>query len=163
MSKSFVKRSLSVVLLFAALLCLSAPAMARPNWIGIKGKYSIVRNEKQKNPRAKDYKQIRFSVTYTNNSSDKIVTAIFNKTLSVSCTAFYKWLVYNDSAGTIKASIKSTRVSKMELYPGQSTSMYYLLPINIQNADHLSHFNKDGGSIKDIKWSHDFQVSSKGI
>ncbi|MBQ9527549.1 MAG: hypothetical protein IJR68_08055 [Fretibacterium sp.] len=162
MSKSFVKRSLSVVLLFAALLCVSAPALAYPKWVGVKGKWSIVRNESQKDPNAKDYKKIKVSVTYTNNSRDKIITAIFNKTLSMEGGLKVKW----DGGGRygaepIKASIKSTRVSKMELYPGQSTSMYYLLPVN--GTSHLRDFNKYGADLGINKWWHDFQVSSKGI
>ena len=165
MSKSFVKRSLSVVLLFAALLCVSAPALAYPKWVGVKGKWSIVRNESQKDPNAKDYKKIKVSVTYTNNSKDKIVTAIFNKTLGMSATLN----IYTDSfhyftdTATTKANIKSTKVSKMELYPGQSTSMYYLFPINIPSSA-MNYLNSYGIARWDInKWWHDFQVSSKGI
>ena len=168
MNKNFIKRSFSILLLITALLCFAAPSWARPNWVSTNAKWSIVRNEKQNDPKANNYYYLKASVTYTNNSEDKIILSIFGKTLNATGTVYY-WDKYNtgNTAGTLNSSIKSTKVNNMNLYPGQSTSLYYLFPFN-GKLPYLSAFNtnrKNGrkSGVRDIKWSHDFKVSTKRI
>ena len=152
---------------FAALLvCVlaglwAAPAHAYPKWVGVSGKWSIVRNEKQKDVNAKNYKQLRCDVTYTNNSKDRVITAIFNKTISMSGTLRVRWDTGLYGPENITASTKSSNVTKMELYPGQSKTFYYILTID--KIPYLSRFNQYGAELKIIKWGHDFQVSTQKL
>ena len=152
---------------FAALLvCVLAalwavPANAYPKWVGIKGRpWAVVRNEKQKDPNANDYKLLRMPVTYTNNSKDKIITAIFNKTISFSCKFGIDVVTQAYNSTT-----KWSTVNKLELYPGQSHTLNYYHIVNRSNWDAgpRKWFNTDQVVIRDIKWNHDFNVSTQTI
>ena len=170
MRKTLMKRSLGFVMLMAALLCVSAPALAYPKWIGVKGKLSIVRNEKQKDKNANNYKQLKLVVTYKNNSRDKIITAIFNKTTSLNCSIYavyipagYQYVKENGEVASCNVKgAKSDKVNKCELYPGQSISLAYYF--NVTSFKKRNVFNTGNPYIKgNWKFGHDFQVSSKGI
>ena len=171
------------VLLVCVLAALwAAPAWARPKWVSIKSKVSIVRNEKQKDQNANDYKKIRVAVTYTNNSKDKIITAIFNKTLSqyadiyvkekqADITAYSVNVVYRDvdrKIGSYDAKgLKYTSVNKCELYPGQSMTLNYdftlVKTMPTWDAGNRKKFNTGKPFVKNLKWSHDFQVRTEDL
>ena len=180
-----------LVCVLAGMLGATAPAWAsRPNWVSSKATVGIVRNEKQKDPNAGDYKQIRVTVTYTNNSRDRIVTECFNKTMDLACgfyinevvTEKYRALDEDDDyyymaerkvkkdvqlASYKRDGVKYSKVDKLkDVYPGQTWTLTYYLGINLSNkwkAESRKKFNTGNIFLKDIKWSHGFQVKSKGM
>ena len=157
----------------APLVCLlaalwAAPAWAYPDWISCKPTVRLVRNEKQTDPNSGTYKRFCLTVTYTNRSKDKIVEAIFNKTIDLTCDLYRK-----EGRNEIKAADyktepthKSTKVNKCELWPGQSMELNYYLQLDIsswRSAEQRKKFNTSEIVAKNIRWSHDFQVQSKKI
>ena len=153
--------------IFAALLVcltvglLAAPALARPKWVGVSGRWTIVRNEKQKDKDAKDYKQACCEVTYTNKSKDKIITAIFNKTISMSSRL--SGIHFGSAGKDVTANGKFTDVTKVELYPGQSVSRKYTMNIEMTTSGGRWLFNQYGGELTNLKWNHDFNVTTQTI
>ncbi len=130
-------------------------------------------------PSVKDRKHVclHVSILYKNVSSDQIVTAIFDKTMraegSVKYASSYVDNVYH-TRGSFGYSFKindfrSTRVNKVELYPGQSIQLGYSLPLSsvIKTDGYeatLEKFNK--GHYKKIKakvTGHTFRFSKKPI
>jgi len=178
MSKNFIKRSLSFVLLIAALLCFAAPSWARPNWVSFKSKVSIVRNDKQKDSNAGNYKRVKVSITYTNNSKDKIIKAFFNKSISFTCDFYVTerqtpWMG-NDwkenvdvKLSSFKANnIKYAQVNKCEVYPGQSYTLNYFINFSTSkwSKENRKKFNTGKPFYKNLKnWAHDFQVQTEKI
>ena len=179
-----------LVCVLAGMLGAAAPAWASyPNWVSSRATVSVVRNEKQKDPNAGDYKQIRVTVTYTNNSRDRIVTECFNKTMDLACGFYVKEVVTEkyrkeDEDGDFYTSdrkvkkdvqlasykrdgVKYSKVDKLkDVYPGQTWTLTYYLGINLSNkwkAESRKKFNTGNIFLKDIKWSHGFQVKSKGM
>ena len=178
-----------LVCVLAGMLGATAPAWAsRPNWVSSRATVSIVRNEKQKDPNAGDYKQIRVTVTYTNNSRDRIVTECFNKTMDLACGFYVKEVVTEkyrkeDEDGDFyttdrkvkkdvklgsykRDGVKFPKVDKVnDVYPGQTWTLTYYLGLNLSKwkAEPRKKFNTGNLFLKDIKWSHGFQVKSKGM
>ncbi len=152
-----------LVCVLAGMLGAAAPAWAYPKWIGIKGKLSIERNDEQKDPNSGTYKRYRFIVTYTNNSKDKIVTAIFNKTINLTCDLHLK---NGNKIANDKKGLTSTKVNKCELWPGQSISLHYYPLLDIshwKNAAERKRFNTNEIVAKNLKWTHDFQVRTEDL
>ena len=156
---------------FAALLvCVlaalwAAPAWAYPKWIGVRGKVSIERNEKQNDPNSGTYKRFRLIVTYTNNSKDKIIKAIFNKTINLTCDLHLK--NGNKIAGyKTEPTHTSTKVNKCELWPGQSITLNYYLHLDISHwkyAAERKRFNTNEIVARNLKWTHEFQVRTEDL
>ncbi len=139
----------------------------KPSWVNTTAKAAVIRNSKVKNINSPDYYIVKFTITYTNNSRDKIITKIFNKKTLVeyimpTASGVKKKLYYK---GT------STRVNTVELYPGQSTSLvYYTTPFNFMKhlaggtvASQIKRYNEFLNSKKmkfTFKYWHGFQVRS---
>ena len=155
-----------------------------------------MRNEKQKDPNATNYKILRVTVTYTNNSKDRVVTECFNKTIGHSCDFYVKEEVIEKyyetdedddddddddyyyvekkrkvtkevTLGSHKRyGMKFPKVDKLnDIYPGQSWSTTYNVEIEMfkWKAEARKKFNTQNSFMKNSKWSHGFQVKSKGI
>ena len=161
-----MKGKLFAVLLVCLLsVLLTSSAWARPNWIGIKGYAAIVRNENQNDPNSGTYKRFRFTVMYTNNSKDKIIRAIFDKTLDVTCDMFLR-NGYKIAHYTMDPPHNFTAVNKCELWPGQSIKLNYYPYLDIahwKDAAQRRRFNTNEIILKDIKWTHDFRVRTENL
>ena len=133
----------------------------------------------KEHPGMKDKKHFRLhvSILYKNASRDQIVTAIFDKTLKVEGKVQYQSRYENNvthSRYTFGYSVKiddfrSTRVNKVELYPGQTIQLGYDLPLSSAVKTNgyeatLENFNK--GHYKKMKYKvtgHSFRISKKPI
>ena len=97
-----------------------------------------------KNPEASDYYSLKIVVEHINKSDNDIITAIFDKKLIFSA-------VFNAgyTAGECTAVLRSTKVSKVEIYPGQSVKLAYQIRLDtfIKNVNWVpinSYIGKKG-------------------
>ena len=170
---------LFTTLIAAALLfCGAIPqAQAAPVLTWKVMKISPAVDKDHPSPKDKKHLNLHVSIQYRNVSNDQVVTAIFDKTIraegSVTYASSYVDNVYH-SRGTFGYSFKiddfrSTRVNKVELYPGQTIQLGYDLPLssvirtNGSEAS-LEKFNK--GHYKKLKvkvTGHTFRFSKKSI
>lgn len=115
------------------------------------------------------YLGLRVGVTHKNISKNgEIVTAIFDKKLSIT----YNFSFNSSGKNPISRTITSSKVTKVELYPGQSKTLYYMIPIDNKgkidwywstvHREILEDCRKDPkrlyNYIKDRKYKYDFQV-----
>ncbi len=141
---------------FSLLFAFSAeanPSYSHPNWIKVSGNLSFVRNPKVNNIKHPDYWQVQLTVTYKNNSNDKILTRLFKKDIlvdfsmsAIDPTAYTlnakRQKVYRKvTTHVISPKVSSTKVNKVELYPGQSTKLTYILPLKnlMSTLDKMMH------------------------
>ena len=159
------------LLLIGLVLFLGGKAEAKPTWI--KSTISAPKVVKTgDNINYGNYYSLKFSVKHTNNHPDgKIVTAIFDKTLKLwdaECSIKY-------TVSKINYTLRSSRVNKMELYPGQSYSLAYSIPLDklFKNVSNWKDLNKNINTFKwsgkkkmsngkmGFTWSYDYQVTTK--
>ena len=143
------KIALKALFLFIfALLSLSAEEVAaNPKWLPVDcTPYIVVTG---KNPQASDYYSLKIVVEHNNKSDNEIITAIFDKKLIFSA-------VFNGGYGAsveCQAVIRSTKVNKVEIYPGQSVKLAYQIRLDafIKNVNwiHINH-NIGQKGLKDI-------------
>jgi hypothetical protein len=115
-----VKIMLTGLLLFVLLG--AGDALAKPQWLKCSFTPSIAITGK--NPNAHDYYSLKIVVRHANKSEDKIVKAIFDKKLEFSA-------VFNaGNKNECEVVLKSTKVNKMELYPGQTIKLTYIVPLS---------------------------------
>lgn len=130
------------------------PTFVKWKWV----KYSVQTDKRfPKN----DYRHtvIRVVIRYTNVSNDKIVTAFFKKATSLTA-----WI---DNKSPFSAYAASTKVNKVELYPGQSYDLAYFLPVTKAhwNADVLAGYvsRVKGIKLTKTKLQHSFNASAKPL
>lgn len=141
-----------------------AAAADKPKWLQTKiASWSIKKSGKVKNSNAAGYCEIHVSINHKNTSSDRIVTALYDKTGSFTLSVLMGIAVRDN----VTATLRSTRVNRVSLDPGQSITLKYMLLINKReaNASAWSYINdgllKRGPKI--ARWSYDVKVKSKGI
>ena len=115
------------------------------------------------------YLGLRVVVTHKNISKNgEVVRAIFDKKLRMTYNFFF---LYADKT-PISRTVTSSKVTKVELYPGQSIDLSYMIPIDNKgkiswvwgkvNKDILEDYRSDRNRlykyIKDRKYYYDFQV-----
>ena len=133
----------------------------------------------KEHPGLKDKKHLylHVSIQYRNVSKDQIVTAIFDKSIRAEGSVKYASDYVNNvthTRGSFGYSVKidnfrSTRVNKVELYPGQTIQLGYNLPLSSVIKTHgyeasLEKFNK--GHYKKLKakvTGHSYRISKKPI
>jgi len=170
--KGKVKFALAAVLLavFATAFTGEASALERPDWLGIKWSAKLVRNkDKSLTVKSPDYWQVEIKVSHTNNSKDRDITAIYDKTLTISG----EYMGNNRSIKTGKKTITSKKVNKVELWAGQTVSLTYHVPLKdiVENPYHyweeinnngIRHGTSGSGALRNPKLlSYDCRVKSK--
>jgi hypothetical protein len=145
---------------FVAMFAGEAAAANRPSWLGWKFYTEFERTPNVSNINSPNYWRLKISVTHTNNSTNRIVTAIFNKSLTVTATG----------ARDNKASVKSTRVNETNLYPGQSQTLYYYVSVGdlMGNLADWRYFNQRAQQgtknvFSRITASYDCQVRTQNL
>lgn len=170
----------TILIAAAFLFCGLVPqAQAAPVLTWKVEKFSHAVNKDHPGLKDKNHLRLHVSILYRNVSSDQIVTAIFDKTLKVEGSVKFASKFENDvthTRYTFGYSIKiddfrSTRVNKVELYPGQTIVLHYDLPlssvIKTDGSRHeasLENFNK--GHYKKMKYKvtgHTYRISKKPI
>ncbi len=168
----------TVLLAAAFLFCgVASQAQAAPVLTWKVEKFSHAVNKDHPGLKDKNHLLLRVYILYKNVSSDQIVTAIFDKTLKVEGSVKYA-SDYVDNVTHTRSSFgysvkidnfRSTRVNKVELYPGQTIVLHYDLPLSsvIKTDSYeatLEKFNK--GHYKKMKYKvtgHTYRFSKKPI
>lgn len=118
--------------------------------------------------------EVKVLVRYTNNSSDKVITAIYDKTLNLN----YGTRLYGvNGRGDIRASNsykplwskhRSNKVNRVRLDPGQSITLHYWVKISNKQGEYygqsnIKTFTVDKDYAKTAKLKHRFKVKYEGI
>jgi hypothetical protein len=132
--------ALLAVLLAVLIAAFADTAAAKPEWIGVKIKSWSIRKVGD-NAGKPGYYSLHLEVTHTNNSDDRVVTNIYDKTgkmtLKKGCVIAGK----KTTAFSV-VNLKSTKNNKVDLTPGESVTLTYNLPIT----------NSDNG-LKGVNWT----------
>ncbi len=133
-----------------------------PSWVKWTWRYKIINDNGQK--------KFKIDITYRNNSRDKIMKSIFNKTLTLSfkqCEEAYyggdikyKGRAYK-TITNCRGHLTSTRVNSCKLYPGESYTLTYYMPFNKFNW-RLKYSSKHH-KLLNFKLSHKFQVQKQNM
>jgi hypothetical protein len=133
-------------------------AAKRPKWVSTK----VVKWQVQKSKTIPYNKPghviLSVEIQHKNNSTDKVITRIYDKLLSITL---------NDSSGS-QAAIKSNKVNKVSVEPGQTCTLRYPMPVMLQKkGSNWSVVNKNLlGNAKSLKMNnlyYDFAVKAEGI
>ena len=165
---------LSAVLLMVFVMMSAGEAQAKPDWVGVKIKsWKIVRGS-GKNVGEPNYYNLYLEITHTNNSRDRVVTALYEKTGQVTITrdfvlksASTNWRAINARAFSV-VKINYAGTNNVDLTPGESKTLIYNIPINHCDSGvpynwTWSESNKllGSGGWKISKWNYDVSVKSK--
>lgn len=123
MGKSKIALKALFLFIFAFLFLSAEEVAARPQWLKVDcTPYIVVTG---KNPQASDYYSLKIVVEHINKSDNEIITAIFDKKLIFSA-------LFNAGYSTSEctAVLRSTKVSKVEIYPGQSVKLAYQIRLD---------------------------------
>ncbi len=170
LSAGFAAMLLAAFCIFA----LSQDAFAKPDWMQVKYSYPTLVFAKNKKNNQLGYLILKFTTTYINNNKEgKIVTAIFDKNMRVT----YDYCPYaNKSASSCykgSAGWKSSKVNKVEIYPGQKWTSTWTIPLdrmpgNLTNVGMLNNtiisFNKKKQLrevLRNVRYHFNFQVRTK--
>ena len=113
---------------FATEQVMAQQTKGRPDWLAWKwDSWKFVATGKDS--RSADYYSLRIGIKHTNNSSGKDVTTIYKKTLTFSATVKQETWDMTNGGKAVKKTINSEKVNNVDLWPGNSYSLYYDIPI----------------------------------
>ena len=131
--KRNMKFAVAVILLaiFAAVSAEEALAAAKPSWVGWSWNVALVKNPNVKNVKMStaDYWVLKITVTHKNNSSDRDITAFYDKTLTFYATMSNNLTWASQRGKAVKYTLKSTKVNNVEVWPAKSYSLTYFMPV----------------------------------
>ena len=159
----------SIILLTAfCTFSFAQDAFSAPKWIKVtysKPTLQVIGKDKNNS----GYLALKVSVTHKNNSKKgEVIKAIFDKTLQVSYTLGPGRYTSLSNTVNVTSRVKSNKVNKVEIYPGQKFTLYYLVPIDKKGSIGKSSLNDQiisdykAGRVNDIfknrKYAYEFQV-----
>ena len=156
-----IKFALAAALLAIFVAAFAGEALAKPDWLSVKIKtWSIERGNSGP--------VLNVSITHANNSKNREVTQISDKSGKFTLTKnhVYRGKTYT---ATCVVPLSSDKVNKVELSPGESTSLSYSLPIkSVENgingyswsSSEATQFVLSGGW-KISSWNYDCSVKSQ--
>jgi hypothetical protein len=157
---------------FVAAFAEEAFAAKNPNWVGRKITWSIERNTDQQNAGAPDYWRVRIRVNHTNNSSDRDITAFYDKQVRFRAVLNRDFYYARQIPGAnVSHTINSSRVNNVTVWPGRSSPLNYYIPL----GNLLIAYNREWGQLnreisalsnqnsifKDVGIGYDFHIRSK--
>ena len=127
---------------FATEEVMAQQAQGRPSWLAYKwDSWQFVVTGKD--PNSSDYYSIKIGIKHTNNSSNRDLKAIYKKKLTFSATVTKDYVSSFDATGKIqylylyknggkyvKKTITSDKVNNVNVWPGNSYTLYYFIPLN---------------------------------
>jgi hypothetical protein len=148
--------------MMATTLILSAEeawAEKKPDWVGTKlTKWYIKKNDKQTDRYAAQYLMLVVEVEHTNNSKDKNITRLYDK-------SGYATITYNGK--TEKIPFTSAKVVKNLIEPGEKITLYFELFFREPLSGNWAFTNTDllDKNVKKelIAFSYDVAVKWEGI
>ena len=160
--KRMSRKFFAVLLVCLTAALWTAPAWAYPKWVGSKATWVVKLDEKNKNLGKGTEKVLKISVTYTNNSKDKLIKAFYNRTHSFYCEFYVKDGQNEVYLGSVKRDgEKFDNPWKVEVYPGQSVKRDYTFGLDLSkwsDVNRRAFNNSKQILIRNGKWTHDFQV-----
>ena len=137
-----VKFALTAVLLavFAVAFAGEALAAKNPDWVKWSWSTSLVRNDKV-NDSSPDRYSIKISVTHKNNSSNKDMIAIYDKTVTFSATIANVYTIAQYGKA-VKKTITSDKINEINVWPGKSYTLVFFIPVK-----NLISVNKDTATV----------------
>jgi hypothetical protein len=129
-----MKAKITILLMLAAFMLLfagEALAAAKPAWVKTTWTAKLVKNPNVKNVKvdSPDYWAVEIKVKHTNNSGDRDIIAFYDKTLTFSAVLNKDITYANQRGKTVKHTLKSDRVNKVEVWPNKSYSLAYWVPV----------------------------------
>ncbi len=145
------------LLVLLSTLTLFATAQARPSWISVSySDFSVHRNPNQNDINAQGYYYAKISATCVNNSSDKTITTLTNRSMGFVANA-----TGNDSSLGIAAGyIAINAPSNFEpVGPGEKFRIEYSVPVMFLNEGSVVPFNQSKNPrLSRYKLKHNFNV-----
>ena len=174
--KRNMKFAVAAMLLAVFAAAFAGEALARPNWMSVKlAGHEIRRNPNSKNSSSPNHLTFVTRIDITNNSKDRVVTAIFDRT-----TTWNGKINFGKMQWNIAELRRGTDPIKVELYPSQTYKFE-----NRVTLDQLGSAAKGDGYRKPFKrsqpwseinaqmlkgytrtvnsWNMTFQVESRSI
>ena len=144
----------------------SAATAQNPKWVKI---YMLkplhVRMTKQGRP------EVKVRIKYVNNSTDKVITRIYDKTLKLNygyrIDGINDGAVYTVGGSRLWTNHRSTKVNRVQIDPGQSCILYYWVKLGNKRSEYsiasMKNFTVDNALFKSLKWSHSYKIKYEGI
>ena len=131
--KGIVKFTVTALVLAVFVVVFAGEALAatRPSWVGWSWNVKLVKNPNVKNVQmsSADYWALEIKVTHKNNSSNRDITAFYDKTLTFSATMSSNLTFVSQRGKAVKYTMKSTRVNNVNVWPGRSYTLTYWMPV----------------------------------
>jgi hypothetical protein len=134
-------------------------AAKRPQWVSTKlTKWYIKKNEEQTNDSKAGYAVLYIEMEHTNNSTDKIITRLYDKSGSFTVSYLGRKEIM---------PLKSVKVNRVYIEPGQKHTLFYSIPFKQPLSGYWSITNKNLLS-KQVKkvittFTYDVAVKWEGI
>jgi hypothetical protein len=164
MKSKFVSGALLIALLAVFTVMISggaADAGGKPAWLKTSWTCSLVQTGKDSNK--SDYYSIKISVNHTNeNSDERVIKSIYKKSVAFSAT-LGKILWVKQSGKAVKYTLTSEKVNDVDIWPGNSYSLVYYIPVNKLISPGGTYSSNLGGQ-SPADWYHvNSQLKDKGI
>ncbi|MDL2268100.1 hypothetical protein LJC46_09000 [Desulfovibrio sp. OttesenSCG-928-G15] len=140
-------------------------AANKPKWLHTKIlKWSIKKNAKATDNSKGGYYELHLEIRHTNTSADKVVTTLYDKTGSFILSGGVE--VGSTLRAEVSAPLRSTKVNRVSLDPGQGITLTYTLSINKNHSTEWWRKINEAISQKLFKiksWTYDLKVKSREI
>lgn len=113
--------------------------------------------------------EVKVRIKYVNNSTDKVITRIYDKTLKLN----YGYRIDGiNGRGAVYGSRlwtnhRSTKVNRVQIDPGQSITLHYWVKLGNKRNEYdigsMKKFTVDNAIFKSLKWSHSYKIKYEGI
>lgn len=164
------RASTAFLMVFALVACLlfavpgeALAAPSKPTWVETKiVSWKIVRNKNVTSQNDSGYYAVEVKIRHRNTSTDKIIKSFYDKVGTVTVKT---------SITQLTGALRSTKVNRVSMDPGQSFDLLYTLPLTSRDGGntHWSIINSELGkkieskSNKVTKWTYDLKVKWEGI
>jgi hypothetical protein len=166
--KGNMKAGLKVaaLVMLAAVLSVALADEARaanaPKWVKTTYSWTLEKNPKQKDKSEAAYLVMKVTVKHTNNSGDKIITKLYDKTLGVAVTHSS---LHDSYVGGL---VESKKINEVKINPGKSHSITYTVPLKTYKGRKTTWFQVNNdleywGKRLNVEIQYSVGVKSKGI
>ena len=116
--------------------------------------------------------EVKVRIKYVNNSTDKVITRIYDKTLKLNYGYRIDGIngrgsVYAEGGSRLWTNHRSTKVNRVRIDPGQSYILHYWVKLgnkrNQYGIGSMKKFTVDKALYKSLKWSHSYKIKYEGI
>ncbi len=144
----------SVLLLF---LSLSTICHARPAWVSISySGFTLHRNHEQNDVAGQGYYYAKIIATCVNNSADKTITGITNRSMAFTANARGNGMELGEASGSV---VINNDEALTPVGPGETFRIEYSVPVLHLNGGSVAPLNNiPGARLSRYRLKHDFNV-----